>query len=238
MSMDKSLQDSDLFELRHKWKETRSNVRFYTVIFIIVMLFLLVGSFFTSNFGFVQVDGRSMVNTLWDGEYLLSYRMWSTKQLKRGDVIVVYVGDYPEIQAENAGKKELEKTKYLIKRLIALEGDIVRCEDGQISICYAGTYDENTPREEYVFEPLDESGYAYYDSYETKMHYDFKEEYVVESGEIFFLGDNRGNSLDSRYNEGYSHLDRLYKAKDVTAIVPDWAIKHQDVIRKLLLWNK
>ena len=135
--------------------------------------------------------------------------------LERGDVIVVYVGDYEECKGIEGG--------YLIKRLIALEGDKVKCHDGQISICYAGTTD-------YV--PLDEP-YAYYSNQEI---YDFQgQEYEVGEGEIFFLGDNRNNSCDSRYKEfGGSHLvGHLYKATDVYGVVPDWAIKHSETLEKL-----
>ena len=54
--------------------------------------------------------------------------------------------------------------------------------------------------------------------YSNKAAYDFAE-YTVGKDEIFFLGDNRCNSLDSRYQEGFSALsDRLYKEEDVFAI--------------------
>ena len=110
----------------------------------------------------------------------------------------------------------------IIKRLIAIEGDKVQCIDGQVSIMYAGT-------EQYV--PLDEP-YAYYEK--DKTFYDF-EPYEVGEGEIFFLGDNRYNSKDSRYKqEGCSHLtDRLYKRADIVGVVPQWAIEDKEILGKL-----
>ena len=112
--------------------------------------------------------------------------------------------------------------EYIIKRLIAMEGDKVRCTDGQVEICYAGTT-------EYVV--LEET-YAYY--FRPMEEYDFAE-YLVGEGEIFFLGDNRNNSMDSRYNEGYSHLkDSLYTFDEIYGIVPDWAVKYRKVFDFLL----
>ena len=69
--------------------------------------------------------------------------------------------------------------------------------------------------------------YAYH-----KWNYDFAL-YEVGEGEIFFLGDNRTNSYDSRYQEGNSHLKTLYKADDIYGVVPDWAIRHKKFLKYL-----
>ena len=139
-------------------------------------------------------------------------------ELERGDIIVVYVGNYPECKSITGGE--------LIKRLIATEGDKVKCKDGQISIMYSGT-------NEYVL--LNES-YAYYGGMpgQDATDYDFSE-YVVGEGEIFFLGDNRLNSVDSRYKESSgSHLiGRLYETTDVYGVVPTWAMEYKDILCNL-----
>ena len=213
--MNKSLTDSEIYEMRHGFKERRSNVNFIAVIFLIFILFLSFSAWWKDNFGGVVVEGSSMNKTLYNGDKLLM-RYAKGYKAQRGDVIVIYVGDYEE--CNDVG------SNFIIKRLIAMEGDEVRCTDGQIEIKYAGT-DE--------WEKLDEP-YAYYANY--RSDYDFIEPYVVGEGEIFFLGDNRsgrGSSQDSRYKEGLSHLDGLYKERDIYGVVPAWAIEHQEILSKI-----
>ncbi len=212
----KDLRDSDLYESCFRYKERRSNFIFFSVLFALVIGLFSFRVWWTSSFGGVIVDGESMNNTLYDGEKLLMRYAGKNNQANRGDVIVVYVGDYPECNSVNGD--------YLIKRLIAIEGDKVRCTDGQIEICYAGQTEWTN---------LDEP-YANYGE-NNKSEYDFAE-YAVGEGEIFFLGDNRsrkGSSMDSRYQEGMSHLSHLYKVEDIYGVVPDWAIEHNQILSKI-----
>ncbi len=221
-------------ELKNEWEaETRSEqlpapapkkekagYTFYIVIGLVFALILGFRIWFSNSFGRVEVSGASMNQTLQDGDVLFMRLVRDGKGLERGDVIVVDVSGYPEV---NSGGKQVQ---FLIKRLIAIEGDKLRCRDGQISICYAGTA-------EYV--PLDEP-YAYYDGVTGKDAYDYDfKEYTVGEGEIFFLGDNRHNSVDSRYQElGGSHLKgSLYKATDVHGVVSQWAIDNMEFLDML-----
>lgn len=192
--------------------ERSSNFRFFAVLLFVLLLLLTLWNAFVSSFGVIIVDGDSMNQTLVDQQKLLMRFTTEQAPAKRGDVIVVSVEKY--------GFKDSKgnRIQFLIKRLIAVEGDKVRCTDGQVEICYAGT-------SEYVL--LDEP-YAYYGKNEYyKTSYDFAE-YTVDEGEVFFLGDNRsrdGSSVDSRYQEGMSHLNDLYKAEDIFGVVPTWAMK-------------
>ncbi len=221
--MRKDLRDSALYEEHYRFKERRSNVRFFAVLFFVAFLLLCGRAYWVNHFGGVEVDGDSMYKTLLNGQQLIVRYAEGENPAERGDIVVVYVEKYPEIQAENEGKTEEKKLKYLIKRLIAVEGDVVKCVDGQIYIKEKGRTE---------FSPLEEP-YAYYPSAKKKADYDFAE-YTVGEGEIFFLGDNRCNSLDSRYQEGHSHLqDRLYKAEDIFGVVPDWAVEHRELLSKI-----
>lgn len=242
--MTKDLKDSSLFEERFKLKERKENMRFYCIVFLIIFAFLCLRTYWTNNFSIVQVSGSSMERTFdgtgMDYDCLLAKRVTDIKQLERGAVIVVTVKDIPEFKEENDrllndGIKENDDkiTEFLIKRLIATEGEAVRCTNGQVQICK--NYDPEHP--EVGWWDLNEP-YAYYQK--GKQSYNFST-YVVGKGEVFFLGDNRQNSKDSRYKDGkpyeFSRLDRLYEAKYVTAYVPEWAIEHKTAIRKIFVWD-
>lgn len=209
------LSDSDLYEEKFEVKTRKSNYRFFTLLLAFATLILMLNTVWTSLFGGVTVSGDSMKMTLFNGEeYLMKYYR-EGDELERGDVIVVDVRDYPECRGVD----------FLIKRLIAVEGDSLYCRYGQIYIKYAGT-------DEYVL--LEEST-AHYMMNQKNYHFS---EYTVGEGEIFFLGDNRQNSLDSRYKDDGSHLkDRLYKVEDIYGIVPDWAIENRKTLHYLFFFN-
>ena len=218
---EKKFQKNELYEMKYGFQERNSNFRFLLILLALFVVIFTFRVYWTNAFNGVIVNGDSMSKTLSNHDALLMRLVKKEGQAKRGDIIVVYVGDYEECGSVQDG--------FLIKRLIATEGDKLYCFDGQIFICYKGS-------EEYV--PLYEP-YAYYginDSY--KMEYDFAT-YEVGEGEIFFLGDNRsreGSSIDSRYQEKPygSHLESsLYKEKDIYGIVPDWAVRNKDWIEKI-----
>ncbi len=219
--MEEQLRQENEIELQPTERKKRkwADLLFYAVV---ALLIAVIGFrlWFFNNYGKVEVSGSSMDMTIADGETLMMRLVKDGKGLNRGDVIVLDVESY---QLKDTYGNEVD---YLIKRLIAVEGDKVRCADGQIEICYAGTW-------EYV--PLEEP-YAYYGGApgRDKMDYDFNE-YVVGKGEIFFLGDNRLNSVDSRYQErGGSHLENaLYKATDVYGVVSQWALENRDFLGSL-----
>ena len=192
-------------------KKPYKRTKLTDVLFYVLLAAAFVGIFhfrawWVNHYGGVAVVGNSMQQTLQSGDELFVQFHKDGAKAERGDIIVVYVGDYEECSSM--------RQPYIIKRLIAVEGDKVRCTDGQVEICYAGTQDYVLLQEEY----------AYYGK--NKSAYDFAE-YTVGENEIFFLGDNRsydGSSIDSRYQEGKSHLTYLYQVKDIYGIVPSWAL--------------
>lgn len=125
----------------------------YVIVIIVVLLFK---QFF---FAPVRVNGSSMDNTLKDKEILLlniiDYKL--NDNIKRYDIVVV----------------DIEK-EFLIKRVIGLPGDIVRCVDNKLYI------NGKEIKEEYAKGETS--------NFEVK----------VRDDEYFVLGDNREVSLDSR----------------------------------------
>ncbi|MBR2022908.1 MAG: signal peptidase I [Clostridia bacterium] len=211
----KNSLDTQLYEERFGFKERNSSFWFYVVLLAVLVLFTTIVGYFSFCFYGVTVSGDSMKQTLFSGENLLMRYTDDLYKADYGDIIIVSVEGYDEFVGTD--------TKFLIKRLIAKEGDKVRCSYGQVEVWYAGD-DKWTS--------LDEP-YAYYPNELAKYGYSFSE-YTVGEGEIFFLGDNRTNSLDSRYKEPYgSRLDCLYKEEDIYGVVPQWAVDHQKILNVL-----
>jgi signal peptidase I len=128
----------------------------------------------------------------------------------RGDVVVFPAGSVA-LGARLEGVPEL-----LVKRVIGLPGDRVAmrgpapiingwrvptCDAGEYAYLVTGAAGSSfqTVRGRLMVEFLDERAYLTVYSAAARS----SEEYLVKPGEVFVLGDNRGNSLDSRaYNDG------------------------------------
>lgn len=178
----------------------RKNSVWNCVIFISCALLIALLEFnfwFAQEFTIVEVSGGSMEDTLLDGDLLYADRY---DEPNRGDIVIIDVTPYLD--------EGVFHGQYIIKRLIALEGDSVKCEDNMLQLRKAGT-------EEYVL--LEEP----YVNYRTD---DF-EEITVGVGEIFFLGDHRTNSTDSRIAKV-----GCLKLTDIVGVVPEWSIQHKGVI--------
>ena len=155
---------------------------------IVLLLAVLCLSFLRTLYTFaVVVSGSSMEDTVRDGDVVYALRSFTAE---RGDIIIIDVSGSDDFSAG---------TENIIKRLIAKEGDAVKCENGVVYVRPAGG--------EYT--ALDEP-------YTKGVTPDFGE-VTVREGEIFFLGDNRGASRDST-----EVGTRLYS--DIIGVVPDWAV--------------
>lgn len=115
------------------------------------------------------VNGQSMEPTFDNNEYLLIDEIsYRFHTPERGDVVVFRPPNDP--------------SKFYIKRLIGLPGETVIIGDGHVMI-------KNSEHPDGFV--LDE---PYLDNQQTVGNYNI----TIPAGEFFFLGDNRGQSLDSR----------------------------------------
>ena len=144
---------------------------------IVLSIFFLIDAFFFSP---VRVSGLSMNNTLNDNDILIISRTYKT--INNSDIIVI----------------EKENGDFIIKRVIAVEGDIIDVDDsGKV----------------YVNNVLVESSENWRGGKAIKYS-----NRKLEKGEFYVLGDNRNNSSDSRYYGIFKKEQIIGKA--VLSIVP------------------
>lgn len=183
---------------------------------LLLLCLILLMLLFRRNFFLVQVRGRSMWDTLRDGDILYAQSVLYVTP-ERGDIVIVDATDNKVY--EGTDKNEDGRT-LIIKRLIALEGDTVKCEGGKVYLRRAG-------EEEFVAE---EDGRIRYPTP------DFSE-YTVGEGEVFVLGDHRNDSLDSQdiqnmLGNGETGIRHL-RYSEIKGVVPEWVMEHVGFIGKL-----
>lgn len=179
---DTEVTSEDLNSLPSRRRELLSTVGIL-VTAVLVALFII-----TFVFRSYQVDGTSMLNTLQNGDKLIIWkvpRTWSRVTghpyiPKRGDIIV-----FTETGLAQFGQ---QNTKQLIKRVIGLPGDHLVLKNGYYTI-YNATHPHG-------FDPDKTLAYGK----ATSIPYTSGNiNITLGPDQLFVSGDNRPDSLDSRY---------------------------------------
>ena len=155
------------------WQEVREWI--VSLISAVVIVLILQNFVFT----LIRVDGGSMNDTLLDGERLFV----SVADVKFGDAVerdAVVICHYP-----NRGRT------FFVKRVVGVPGDTIYRQYGVTHVVYE-TVDENGETV-IVDQPLDDQFISLF--YNLNNDY---EPYTLGEDEYFVVGDNRGNSHDSR----------------------------------------
>ncbi len=169
--VEEKVEESGTKDRKSQIRSLVKEVLIYAMIFVAVM-------YFVPNYVCAKtiVSGPSMKNTLQDYDNVLldkvSYRFGAPK---RFDVVVFYHFDDPK----HPDKKDKTQYSFYVKRIIGLPGETVQIKGETI-------YINGKPlKEDYGKDPITDAGIA-------------EEPITLGDDEYFMLGDNRGNSTDSR----------------------------------------
>lgn len=133
-----------------------------------------------------EVDGPSMQETLHNKDLLIVNKLDHTfSKITRRDyippryTIIIFSRD-------ESGGLGGNSVRQLVKRVIGLPGERVVVKDGTVTV-----YNQEHPE---GFNPDKDQNYS-----KTIQTTPGEVDFTVQPGEIFVMGDNRTNSLDSRY---------------------------------------
>lgn len=160
---------------------------------IIIALALLFSTLINSQlFAMATVKEYSMEDTLYENHLLVVNRLsYKRKSPKRGDIIIFYkqreIGSFAKefirsfrniISLSKLKEDSSESRDRLVKRVIAVPGDVIDIRDGCVYL------NEECLDEPYTKGITEQQGYLL--------------PITVGEGQLFVIGDNREESMDSR----------------------------------------
>ncbi len=207
---DKDTEGLDIAK-KQRLKRAEKIVDILLIIAIVVLSSILITkAFFVTN---VAVSGESMLNTFTNGQTVMVERFNCQKNVTHGDVVVFYV-EKPTWFADHFhffGNRDASTTnpnRLLIKRVVALQGDKIWVEDvyGGVLFKVVVQKKDGTVIEENYYtqkgEVLSQNDfYINATDLQRLAGYTQQNPYVIPDGYFFAMGDNRGDSHDSRYED-------------------------------------
>ncbi|AEY91984.1 MULTISPECIES: signal peptidase I [Streptomyces] len=211
-----------------KRKRRRSAVREIPLLVgVAVLIALVLKTFLVQAF---VIPSGSMEETIRIGDRVLVDKLtpWFGSEPQRGDVVVFHdPGGW--LQDEQTAKKHdpvvvkqfkegltfigllpSDNEKDLIKRVIGVGGDHVKCCDAQGRVTVNGV-------------PLTEGDYLYPGDVPSAMPFDI----TVPKGRLWVMGDHRGNSADSRSHQNTAYGGTVSLDSVVgRAMVIGWPVGH------------
>lgn len=146
--------------MQRKKENKRRETRGWIISMVLAVVVALSLRFFV--FEFIRVEGESMMPTLLNNEYVFMQKVaYYFNDPKYGDIVIC---------------KFPNRSETFVKRVVGVEGDVIRITDGTLYI-------------------NGEANYEHYDK-ETGIDHEMAELTVAEDS-VFVMGDNRNHSLDS-----------------------------------------
>lgn len=194
--------------LNEKGKSSSITFSFYVSCIFLLVILILLQTLRTFFFSSIVVVGKSMQNTVSDGDVLL---VCVTDKPERGDIVVFAQTEIDEDGNLVNRKDSNGINQYYIKRIIGLEGDNVSWYNNEVTLTYTnkdGIRVTEILNESYVSSPTNGSSPV--------------GGIDVPKGCMFVMGDNRADSADSRYYMGC--VDK----KLILGIVPQFVVDVKD----------
>lgn len=139
-----------------------------------------------------QVDGPSMMPTLQNNDRLVVLKLPKTWSRLTGHPYIPHRGDIIIFTEKNLSALGASVPKQLVKRVIGLPGDRVVIKDDKITI-----YNSQNPN---GFDPDTTLPYGLNAAEASSVSVTTGNvDIIIPPGQVYVCGDNRTNSLDSRY---------------------------------------
>ena len=183
-------------------REIKFDILFGTttsILLVILAVIVFIGNFLLVK---VYIQGSSMYPTLQNGEVVM---LNTYRAPNYGDIIVI------------SGEKA-DEGYWLIKRAIAFGGDTVKIEGGYVFLQKSGETEFTKLDEPYLIK----KGITYYPTIHDSRDIAPALFYLKED-EVFYLGDNRTNSRDSRSDFG------TCKKEQIVGVVSEFSLKTKGI---------